>query len=119
MKSLLAMLFSVVLILSQAACINGARDFAGQKASVPKCCGHCAACKGKCCCVGNNDSGSRQPAPAVPSHGFSQNDLQFVSAVSIQLSPLAKTRAVTFASSFLVGPSFAAPLYQRNCCYII
>src|SRR6185312_9712625 len=61
-KGLLAILFSVVLIVSQAASINAPVDLGNnQQASAAKCCGHCGPCKSKACCLGNHSSNSEQP----------------------------------------------------------
>lgn len=119
MRSLLAILFSVVLILSQAASVHGAGESNDQKASAAKCCGHCGPCKGGHCCAGNKSSDPRQPAPAVPSQGFSPNDLQVLVCVSLQFLPQISTEPAMVPSSRLAPPSVAAPLYQRDCSYLI
>src|SRR6185312_1219191 len=119
-KGSLAILFSVLLLVSQAtASLNGPINSGHQKASTPKCCHPCAACKGADCCVANNSPDSQQSQPAVPTHGSSQLDLQaliYASLVSWELSPPESARAPV---SVLVRSSVAAPLYQRNCSYLL
>lgn len=118
-KGLLATIFSVALILSQAAFMLGAQETGYHKAAVPKCCVHCEMCKGRCCCAGKNDSTPNQPSPAVPSHSLSQIDWQFLPALVIDVSANAKPDSLPLFSLTFCYPSVAAPLYQRNCSYII
>jgi hypothetical protein len=119
MKRASALLFSLVLIVSQVAFSSGVVNSGGQKASTPKCCGHCGPCKGGCCCVHNNDPAPGLPTPAVPSRGISQNDLSMFIAVSLQLPlPGGIEPVIPFASHHVL-PISPAPLYQRNCSYLI
>jgi hypothetical protein len=118
MKGWLAMLFSVALIVSQAAFVPGAGDSGGQGAGAPVCCGHCQRCKGRCC-VGNHGLESPRSTPAVPSQGGSQNDWQLSTPAAVRLFAQATTQSLAFSSPFFVPPSVAAPLYQRNCSYRI
>jgi len=119
MRSLLATLFSVVLIASQAASVNGPGDLGSQRASTPKCCEHCGPCKGRCCCGSNDNSGPRHPTPAVPSRGSSQNDLQTLVSMSLHLLSQSTAETTIVRASIFVPPSVAVPLYQRNCSYLI
>jgi len=119
-KGLLAIFFSVALILSQAAAsINGPLNLSKQKASTPECCSHRSCCNGEGCCVADNNSDSRQPAPAVPSHTTSQYDLQMLTSASVLVWQQSQTESAIAPASFLVRSSVAAPLYQRNCSYLI
>lgn len=119
-KGLLAILFSVVLIVSQtAASINGPLDLGTQKASARKCCNPCGSCNGSKCCVGDNQSNPEQPAPAAPSQGSSQNDLQVFASVALLVWEQNSTESARVPASFLAHASGAAPLYQRNCSYLI
>lgn len=122
MKGLFAMFFSLVLIVAQAAFINVSGDLGTQRASTPKCCGHCGncgSCEGQSCCTARNDSGSERSKPAVPSRSTSRSDFQLSAAVAVKLLPETSAAPVTFPSSFSVRSSLAAPLYQRNCSYLI
>jgi hypothetical protein len=119
MKTLFAILFSVLLIVSQAMSSNEVREVSVQKAALPRCCGHCGSCQQRSCCARNNDSGPRQSAPAAPSRGVSSNDLQFWTAVPVELLPSVTTEPVIFPSNFSTRTSHAAPLYERNCSYLI
>jgi hypothetical protein len=116
-KGLLTILFSVVLIVSQASSINVPVGLGKQQVSTPNCCGHCGPCK--TCCVENNDSDSQQPTPAVASQGASQNDLQVLTSVALLLWQQNPTESAMVPAALLVRPSVAAPLYQRNCSYLI
>jgi hypothetical protein len=119
-KGLLAILFSVALIVSQAASVNAPVDLGSrQQASTAKCCGHCGPCKSRACCLGNNSSGSKQPTPAVATHGASQNDFQLLASVSLPVWGQNSTESDLMPASFVVPSSVAAPLYQRNCSYLI
>jgi hypothetical protein len=118
MKGLLAIFFSFSLILSQAAFVPDAGNRGGPGDSAPKCCGHCTGCKGKCC-IARNDSAPRDPAPAVPSHGVSQNDWQVLAAIKVQFLAQEPVRSLTISSQISANPSFSAPVYQRNCSYLI
>jgi hypothetical protein len=115
-KSLLAMIFSVALILSQAV---GSQNPGNQRPEVPKCCGHCEMCRGQCCCAGKNDSTPTQAPPAVPAHSLSQIDWQFSPSIVINISAEAQPESLPFRAFSFSYPSVAAPLYQRNCSYII
>lgn len=122
MKGLLAIFFSVALIVSQAAFVNADGGFGGQQAGTPKCCGHCSncgSCEGRSCCTAKNDSGSEQRGPMAPSRGVSRTDWQLAAAIAVQLLPETATEPAAFPLSFSVCPSSAAPLYQRNCSYLI
>jgi len=119
-KGLLAILFSVTLIVSQAASIDGSGGLGNQQqASASKCCGHCSPCKSRPCCVQNNNSDSQQPISAVATRGASQNDLQILTSVALLVWQQNPTESVTVPAAFLVRSSIAAPLYQRNCSYLI
>jgi hypothetical protein len=118
MKGWIAMLFSVALIVSQAAFMPGAGDVGSQSAGVPVCCVHCQHCKGRCC-VGNHGTESPRSTPAIPSQRGSQNDWQFLASAAVQLFTQATAESLTFSAPFFVPPSVAAPLYQRNCSYRI
>jgi hypothetical protein len=117
MKTLFAILFSLLLIVSQAMSVGEVREVGVQKAA--RCCGHCGSCQQRSCCARNNDSGPRQSAPAAPSRGVSPNDLQFWATVSVELLPPVATEPVVYPASFSDHLSFAAPLYERNCSYLI
>ena len=119
MKGLFAIFFSVALIVSQAAFINGGGDFKDLKASTPKCCGQSGCCEGGPCCAAKNSSGSEKQAPAAPSRGVSRIDYQLSVATVVQLLAEKAAEPVALPSSFSVCSSFAALLYQRNCSYLI
>jgi hypothetical protein len=122
MKGLLAIFFSVALIVSQAASIDGRIDIGGQKQSTARCCGHCGncgSCDGQACCTAKNDSSPEQRTPAAPSRGVSRTDWQLSTAIVVQLLPEAASESVASPSSFSIRSCFAAPLYQRNCSYLI
>jgi hypothetical protein len=116
-KRLLATFFSLALILSQAAFMPGLGGLAAHKTGLSACCGHCGHCNAQCCRADKSDSHSS--APAVPAHGLSQNEWQFLTAASVQLLPQAETHSLAFSSLRFFQPSVAAPLYQRNCSYLI
>jgi hypothetical protein len=118
-KGLLAIVFSVALLLSQTAFMTGAGDLGSQGGTIPKCCCHCQNCKGGACCLAKNGPGSSHPVPAVPSHGVSQNDWQIVAAITVHFLPQATAKPLACSSSFQFCPSVTAPLYQRNCSYLI
>jgi len=120
MRSLFAIFFSVLLMVSQAASFDGSSPaVANRVANVAKCCGHCGPCKAASCCVAKNESGSRQEAPAVPAQRSSQNDLQILASASLQVLPQISTESAVVPASPLLRPSIAAPLYQRDCSYLI
>lgn len=119
MRSLLAILFSLALIATQAASVKGPGESGNQQAAASKCCGHCGPCKSASCCVAKNDSSRSQPAPAVPAPGHSQNDLQILVSVTLQLQPQSATVELPVPALSFVCASYAAPLYQRNCSYLI
>jgi hypothetical protein len=119
-KALLAIFFSVALIVSQAmASINGPLDFGPHKVTTPKCCGRCGSCNGRDCCVDKDNSGPQQPMSAIPSHTASQNDLQILVSASHLVWEQNPAESAIAPVLVLVGPSVAAPLYQRNCSYLI
>ena len=119
-KGLLAILFSVVLIVSQTAgSINGPVGLGTQKASARKCCNPQGPCNGAKCCVEDNNSNPDQPAPAVPTQGSSQSDLQVFASVALLVWEQDSTESARVPASFFIRPSAAAPLYQRNCSYLI
>ena len=118
-KSLLAIFFSVVLVVSQAASFDGPLTAGGQKASTPKCCVPGHPCKSSDCCVRDNGSGSEPSAPAVPSHSSSQNDLQVFEFASLLVWQQRASESAIVPASLILLPSVAAPLYQRNCSYLI
>jgi hypothetical protein len=118
MKKLLAMLFSVALIVVQAAFMSGAAEFGPQKATIPKCCGHCGHCKDKCC-VAQNGSDAPLSLPAVPSQSITQIDWQLLTAGAGEFSAQTLAESPTIFSRISSHPSVTAPLYQRNCSYLI
>jgi len=119
-KGLLAIFFSVMLIVSQAAAsLKGPLDLGNLKVSTPKCCSPRPCCGGGDCCVGHKNSGSEQPAPAVPTQGSSQNDLQVLVSASVLVWEQTSTTASITPASLFVHPPVAAPLYQRDCSYLI
>jgi hypothetical protein len=119
-KRLLAIFFSVALIVSQAAAsLNGPLDLGKQKAGTPKCCSPRPCCAGGDCCVANKNSGSEQPAPALPTQRSSQNDLQVLVSASVLVWKQTSTTASITTALRVLPPSVAAPLYQRNCSYLI
>jgi len=119
-KGLLAIFFSVALIVSQATpSLNAPLSSTKHKASGRNCCGECGPCKGSSCCVANNDSESRQPLPAVPTQNVSQIDLQALTLTSLLAWEQTPAESAVVPISVFVPPSIAAPLYQRNCSYLI
>ena len=119
-KGLLAILFSVLLVVSQAtASLNGPLDLGKHKANTPKCCRPCGSCKGSDCCVGNNNPDSQQPLPAVPAHTTAQIDLQALTFASLLAWEQSPAKSARVPASVLLQSSVAAPLYQRNCSYLI
>jgi hypothetical protein len=119
-KGLLAILFSVALVVSQApASLNGPLVPGKHQAAARKCCGECGPCKGSSCCVAKNDSDSQPPLSAVPTPNASQIDLQALTFASLLAWEQTPAESVIAPVSVLVPPSVAAPLYQRNCSYLI
>jgi len=118
-KRLLAFVFGIALILSQAALLTGAGDLGNAQVSTPKCCGHCQHCDGRCCMSRNNPDSSRS-IPAVPSRGVSQNEWQVLAAVIVaRFPPQTAPEPRPFSSLSVSCRSVASPLYQRDCSYII
>src|ERR1700757_1949438 len=98
MKKLLAIVFSVALIVVQAAFMSGAGEFGPQKSTIPKCCGHCGHCRDKCCVVQN---GSEVPLslPAAPSQGITQIDWQLLTAGAVECLVQAPAQSPKISSS--------------------
>jgi hypothetical protein len=119
-KSLLAVTIAFALIFSQTASLLGAVP-SGNGTVAPKCCGHCSHCKGGACCAANGNPSSNQSAPAVPAHGLSQNDWQLVAAAVAVLQHSGRTDFESLPQFSICSPlqPLAAPLYQRNCSYLI
>jgi hypothetical protein len=117
MKRFFALFFSVLLGISQIA-FTPASNANAQRSASSKCCGHCQRCKGQSCCLAKSDSNAARSSPAVPAQRVSHLDYQIFAAVLIQFLPQRTADPVSLLS-FSVPPSVAAPLYQRNCCYLI
>src|ERR1700753_3078928 len=118
MKRLFAILFSFALILSQAAFLPLTENSVISKTSVPKCCGLCTGSGAKCC-ISRDGTAPRDPSPAIPSHEISQNDWQLLVPITVQFLPQISDNSLIFFSQNSVAPSFSAPVYQRNCSYLI
>jgi hypothetical protein len=119
-KSLLAMLVGLALVLSQTALVAGMTDFGSQPPTVPKCCGHCSHCKGNLsCCAARNTPQSPSSVPAVPAHNLTQNDWQVLVAATVSILPAQSAEARVISAPVCLPQSAAAPLYQRNCSYLI
>jgi len=118
-KGLIAILFGVALVVSQAAFVTESGGVGNQPAGTPACCGHCGRCRGQSCCTCKNDPRSHPPAPAVPAHGVSQNDLQLFAAVAIDTPAPTVAQSVASSSSDTFRLAVSAPLYQRDCSYLI
>jgi len=119
-KRLFALLFCFALILSQTVVVSGFEASSGaQKISRTKCCGHCDRCKSKSCCVGKDGQKTPWQVPAVPAHGLSQNDWQQLSVVRIEFLPETPPKSFALSSQLFFYPQLPAPLYQRNCSYLI
>jgi len=69
--------------------------------------------------VGNDNPDSQQPLPAVPTHAAPQIDLQALDLTSLVAWEQNPAASAGVPASSLVRPSVAAPLYQRNCSYLI
>jgi hypothetical protein len=115
MKSVSAFLFSLLLIVAQAAFIAGAADSAVTQRGAESCCGdHCQ----KRCCFSDQGAPAPSSPPATPTRTVSRTDWQ---APATALAVL-DHRAI--GTALLVRPDFtpsvtAVPLYQRNCSYLI
>jgi hypothetical protein len=114
MKSAFAILFSLLLLVTQTAFMTPGACSTVQKVSTQSCCGaHCQ----KHCCVGKSGVPT---APSVPvAQSVSQIDLQMLPAP--QLAP---GQSAACSSSLARPDSFvlmvtAIPLYQRNCSYLV
>jgi hypothetical protein len=110
-KTVLTILFSLALIGSQN--VFTAEPSSCVDSLAPNCC--CAECD----CVSSQPN-TPQPLPPTPARTVSQNQVQLILVVAAQLlsqpTMPAQPLSVTFAS-----PNFQvdAPLYQRNCAYLI
>ncbi len=119
MKSLFALLFSLVLVLSQTAFTDGSPQFSAHNSATPTCCGHCDPCQQRPCCASKDGSNPQPSTPTAPSRENSRSDWQAATALAITLLPETASEPVAASSSFSVRPTFASPLYQRNCSYLI
>jgi hypothetical protein len=114
MKSAFGIFFSLLLLATQTAFMSAGGCPAVQRASAQNCCvSHCQ----KHCCVSNSDAPSPPSAPATQS--VSQIDLQLLPASQLALDQ----SAADFDAPVRPGSSallvIAAPLYQRNCSYLV
>jgi hypothetical protein len=119
MKDLLAMLFSIALLASQATFVTGAGDFEIRTAAAPSCCCNCRHCNGRCCCANQNGPDSSHSTPAVPARGVSQHDWQLLAAMTVEPVQQAARKPLTFSAPVRSDFSVSAPLYQRHCSYIL
>jgi hypothetical protein len=119
MKSLFALLFSLALVLSQTASTDGSSQFSAHNSATPTCCGHCDPCQQRPCCASRDGSNSQPSTPTAPSRENSRNDWQAATALTVTLLPETASQPIAFPSSFSLSPTSAAPLYQRNCSYLI
>lgn len=101
-RSAFAILFSFLLIATQAAAI------AGTACECPRC--------EKACCVGNGVPAS---SPTVPTRSASQLDWQLTANAQVSLeSPALKINLPLLSGPCLLSVA-AIPLYRRNCSCLI
>jgi hypothetical protein len=114
MKSTFAILFSLVLLVTQSAFTSPGACPAVQKDGAQNCCAtHCQ----KHCCVSKNDVPGAPSVPATQS--VSQIDLQMLPASQLALDQSAADFSATICSESSVPLVTAVPLYQRNCSYLV
>jgi hypothetical protein len=114
MKSVFAILISLVLLVTQSAFTSSGTCLAVQKVSAQNCCAtHCQ----KHCCVSKNDAPG---APSVPvAQPVSQIDMQILPAVLLALDQSAAFFSSPASPDSSVLSVTAGPLYQRNCSYLV
>ncbi|MDB6068729.1 MAG: hypothetical protein JWR26_4937 [Pedosphaera sp.] len=114
MKNAFALLFSLVLIMTQTVFVSGQTTSAPQSGVTATCdCPHCP----RQCCVTKN-APAEDSAPIAPARTISQTDWQVLLSITHHYQPRADCSPV-FSSVTSVPSPAAAPLYQRNCCYLI
>jgi len=111
-----AILFSVVLVLTQSQFLAGASAPAAQRACAGCACGK-AACPRDCCL--DRSAPVSQPLPVVPSRTAAQDHsfslLPTALLVTVSVCPISEV-ATPFPSP---ARAKALPLYQRNCAWLI
>jgi hypothetical protein len=116
MKSVFAILFSLLLIATQTAFMAGGADSTPPKSSVGDCC--CSHCQKHCCF--RNDVPAPQSSPAMPTGSASQNNWQFLLAIVPHLLNQSNTEFSQFVPSDYPAFSLSTvPLYERDCSYRI
>jgi hypothetical protein len=116
MKRAFAILISLVLLVTQSAFMTAGMGGCPtpQKASPQNCCAtHCQ----KHCCVTKSDAPSAPSAPATQT--ISQIDLQSASTALLALDQSAAGFSPPASPDSSVLSVTAAPLYQRNCSYLL
>jgi hypothetical protein len=112
-KTLFAILFSVLLLWTQSVVTMGATA-----ARQPDCCKHgpCAATE---CCTQNTPSPTSQPV--APSSRTAQNESQLAVAVPGQLisQPVVLSAAISISLHSTSSTRASVPLFQRNCSFLI
>jgi len=112
MKTAFAIFFSALLVLGQTA-FSRAEPLAQSKLQCAKC-----DCGGKCCVT--QSTSTPAPAPATPAPGLSLKQFQFTPVPAAQIYLLLEFagHSISFAPISLLKLD-AAPLYERNCSYLI
>jgi hypothetical protein len=114
MKSVFAILFSLLLAWTQCAFIPGVAPVVSNPASP---CGTSSSCDMPCCAR----SESPVSQPAVPARALAPSQSHLLLAILSQLIILTPTSSVesSFVSSSSAANAAAVPLYERNCSYLI
>jgi hypothetical protein len=116
-KSIFAILFSLLLVATQTAFVSRGVEVSSQKIASHNCCGN--SCCHKPCCVAK-DAPAPAQVPAAPAPSGSQNDSQLlVIVIQALLQPPVAAPASFVSPRSFVPASVAVPLYERNCTYLI
>jgi hypothetical protein len=116
-KSIFAILFSLLLVATQTAFVSRGVDISSQKNTAHACCRNLECHKP--CCIAKNAPASTQ-VPVAPAPSSSQNDSQLlVMVIQALLQPPVAAPASFVSPRSFIPASVAVPLYERNCSYLI
>jgi hypothetical protein len=116
-KSIFAILFSLVLVATQTVFASNGVGVSSQQSATHTCCGN--SCCHKSCCVAK-DAPASAPMPVAPARTVSQTDSQLlVTVIQALLQPPVATTSNFVSPPSSIPASVAVPLYERNCSYLI
>src|SRR5579884_1563615 len=106
------------MVLSQTAFISSAASVQTRQTANPECCRHCAHCH-SACCVTHDSSDTARSVPIIPANGGSQLQWHLVPAAGVCLFNAAPAPSPSISSPHFLAASVDAPVYERNCSYLI